>query len=293
MVTQKSRERASFVGFTFPAFLVFCVIILVPFCFGIYYSFTSWNGIDKVAQWIGIENYRKLFAPGEFMWTTLWFTTRFTFTVVVSSNLLAFLLALVLTKRIITASTLRVVYFIPNVIGGLILGFIWRFIFTQGFPALGKLTGLGFFRLAWLGTPQTGFWGLVIVYVWKTAGYLMVIYIAALMNIDTSIIEAATIDGAPPRTGLARITILLIVPAFTVCLFLMLSWSFKLFDVVFSLTRGAPFGSTETMALNIYNTAFFYNQYGFGSAKAIFFLVLVGIITYSQVVLTKRHEVEL
>jgi raffinose/stachyose/melibiose transport system permease protein len=293
LVTQKSRERASFVGFTFPAFLVFCVIILVPFCFGIYYSFTSWNGIDKVAQWIGIENYRKLFAPGEFMWTTLWFTTRFTFTVVVSSNLLAFLLALVLTKRIITARTLRVVYFIPNVIGGLILGFIWRFIFTQGFPALGKLTGLGFFRLAWLGTPQTGFWGLVIVYVWKTAGYLMVIYIAALMNIDTSIIEAATIDGAPPRTVLARITIPLIVPAFTVCLFLMLSWSFKLFDVVFSLTRGAPFGSTETMALNIYNTAFFYNQYGFGSAKAIFFFVLVGIITYSQVALTKRQEVEL
>jgi raffinose/stachyose/melibiose transport system permease protein len=293
MVTQKSRERASFVGFTLPAFLVFCVIILVPFCFGIYYSFTSWNGINKVAQWVGIQNYRKLFAPDEFMWTTLWFTARFTFTVVIISNLLAFLLALVLTKRIITASTLRVIYFIPNVIGGLILGFIWRFIFTQGFPALGKLTGLGFFRLAWLGTPQTGFWGLVIVYVWKTAGYLMVIYIAALMNIDTSIIEAATIDGAPPRTVLARITIPLIVPAFTVCLFLMLSWSFKLFDVVFSLTRGAPFGSTETMALNIYNTAFFYNQYGFGSAKAIFFFILVGIITYSQVVLTKRQEVEL
>jgi raffinose/stachyose/melibiose transport system permease protein len=293
MVTQKSRERASFVGFTLPAFLVFCVIILVPFCFGIYYSFTSWNGINKVAQWVGIQNYRKLFAPDEFMWTTLWFTARFTFTVVIISNLLAFLLALVLTKRIITASTLRVIYFIPNVIGGLILGFIWRFIFTQGFPALGKLTGLGFFRLAWLGTPQTGFWGLVIVYVWKTAGYLMVIYIAALMNIDTSIIEAATIDGAPPRTVLARITIPLIVPAFTVCLFLMLSWSFKLFDVVFSLTRGAPFGSTETMALNIYNTAFFYNQYGFGSAKAIFFFILVGIITYRQVVLTKRQEVEL
>ena len=293
MVTQKSRERASFVGFTLPAFLVFCIVVLVPFCFGIYYSFTSWNGINKIAQWVGIQNYRNLFAPDEFMWKTLWFTARFTFTVVIIANLLAFLLALVLTKRIITASTLRVIYFIPNVIGGLILGFIWRFIFTQGFPALGKLTGLGFFQLAWLGTPQTGFWGLVIVYVWKTAGYLMVIYIAALMNIDTSIIEAATIDGAPPRKILARITIPLIVPAFTVCLFLMLSWSFKLFDVVFSLTRGAPFGSTETMALNIYNTAFFYNQYGFGSAKAIFFFILVGIITYSQVVLTKRQEVEL
>jgi raffinose/stachyose/melibiose transport system permease protein len=179
------------------------------------------------------------------------------------------------------------------VIGGLILGFIWRFIFVQGFPAVGKLTGIGFFTLAWLGTPGTGFWGLVIVYIWKTAGYLMVIYIAALMNIDNSLIEAATIDGAPPRKILTRITIPLIVPAVTVCLFLMLSWSFKLFDVVFSLTQGAPYGSTETLALNIYNTAFFYNQYGFGSAKAIFFFILVGIITYTQVTLTKRREVEL
>jgi len=181
---------------------------------------------------------------------------------------------------------------LPNVIGGIILGFVWRFIFVNSFGTIGELTGIGFFELPWLGSPGTGFWGSVIVFVWQRTGYLMVIYIASLLNINEELIEAARIDGATGWQMLFRITIPLTVPAFTVCLFLVLSWTMKMFDVIFSLTSGGPFGSTETFAMNIYYEAFRYNNYGLGSAKAVLFFIVVGIISTTQVLVTKRWEVE-
>ncbi len=283
------REDVLFVG---PGFFVFLLIVASSFVFGIYYSFTEWDGVSKNAVWVGLENYRYLFTEDPAVASSAWYTIRFTLTCTVLSNLLGLFLALALTQPLRGTKIYRAIFFLPNVIGGIILGFIWRFIFGTAFGSFADLTNLGFFKLPWLGTPATGFWATVIVFVWKTAGYLMVIYIAAIVTIDESLVEAAKIDGASWWQLIRHITLPLITPAFTVCLFLMLSWSSKLFDVIFSLTQGGPYGTTEAFALNIYKEAFQYNNYGLASAKAVIFFLVVGLVTLLQVNATKRLEIE-
>lgn len=278
--------------FIAPGFIFFAGIVLISFVLGIYYSFTEWNGVDAEAIWIGLDNYREIFSGDKQVRVSAWFTTRFTVVSVVSANLLAFALALALTRALKTDNILRTVIFLPNIIGGIILGFIWRFIFVNSFSTIGELTGIGFFAAPWLGTPQTGFWGSVIVFLWQRTGYLMVIYVAALVGINEDLLEAARIDGATSVQMLRRIIIPLVIPAVTVCTFLALSWTTKMFDVIYALTQGGPFGSTETFAMNIYYEAFSSNNYGLGSAKAIIFFLVVGIISTAQVLVTKRWEVE-
>lgn len=283
------RDDLFFIG---PGFLFFAVIVLISFLMGLYYSMTEWNGVNKEALWIGFQNYVEVFSGDEQAAVAARFTAKFTLASVVIANLLAFTLALALTTAMRSANVLRTIIFLPNVIGGIILGFVWRFIFTNSVPSLGQITGIGVLQLPWLGTPQTGFWAAVIVFIWQRTGYLMVIYIAALLSIDESLLEAAKIDGATGWAALRRIIVPLTVPAITVSLFLALSWTTKMFDVIFSLTRGGPFGSTETFAMNIYFEAFSHNSYGLGSAKAIVFFVVVATISTIQVLVTKRWEVE-
>ncbi len=291
-ISKRTRTAAAYAGFVGPSIVFYIAIVLAPFLLGVYYSFTRWNGVNEHAVWVGLSNYGQIFGSDPQAWASFWFTVRFTAVTVVISNLLAFFFALALVQAVRSAKVLRTVFFLPNVIGGILLGFLWRFIFVRGFPSIGDATGIGFFNLAWLGDASTGFWGVVIVYVWKTAGYLMVIYIAALLNIDQSLLEASRIDGASGLQLLRRIIIPLVVPAITICLFLILSWSFKVFDVVFALTHGGPYRSTESFALNIYFEAFTYSRYGLGSAKAVLFFIIVGIITTLQVRLTQRWEIE-
>ncbi len=283
------RNDLLFIG---PGFVFFAGIVLISFVLGIYYSFTEWNGVDAEAVWVGTRNYVEIFQGDKQAGVSAWFTARFTVVSVVIANLLAFALALALTRSLKSANVLRTVIFLPNIIGGIILGFIWRFIFVNSFETLGQLTGIGFFALPWLGTPETGFWGSVIVFLWQRTGYLMVIYVAALVGINEDLIEAARIDGATSSQMLLRITIPLVIPAVTVCIFLALSWTTKMFDVIYALTQGGPFGSTETFAMNIYYEAFSSNNYGLGSAKAIVFFLVVGVISTAQVLITKRWEVE-
>lgn len=277
---------------TLPGFLVFLSVVLIPFFIGFGYSFTAWNGIGKHADFLGLENYKNALSDDPKAIASVFFTARFTISVVIVSNLIGFLLALGITALKRGQGPLRVVFFLPNVIGGLILGFIWRFLLINGLPAIGELLHSDLLSKPWLGDATTAFWGTVIVYVWKTTGYLMVIYIAALLSIDQNLFDAAQIDGAKALSILFRIKIPLIMPAITICLFLMLSWSFKLFDVIFSLTGGGPFSATESFALNIYNEAFLYNNYGYASAKAVIFTVLVALLTLLQVKATKSREVQ-
>lgn len=277
---------------TLPGFLVFFCVVLIPFFIGFGYSFTTWNGIGKHAAFIGLENYKKVLSDDSKAIASVFFTARFTISVVIISNLVGILLALGITALKQGQGPLRVIFFLPNVIGGLILGFIWRFLLINGLPAVGELFHSELLSNPWLGDAATAFWGTVIVYVWKTAGYLMVIYIAALLSIDQNLFDAAHIDGASTLSILFRIKLPLIMPAITICLFLMLSWAFKLFDVIFSLTGGGPFGATESFALNIYNEAFLYNNYGYASAKAVVFTVLVALLTLLQVKATKSREVQ-
>jgi raffinose/stachyose/melibiose transport system permease protein len=180
----------------------------------------------------------------------------------------------------------------PNLIGGLILGFVWQFIYVKGFASIGELTGWSIFELPWLGDARTGFWGIVIVSIWQGGGYIMVIYIAALQNVPQELIEAAKIDGANRLSTLRNITLPLIMPSVTIWLFLTISWSFKLFDTYLSLTNVGPYKSTEMLALNIYKESFTNNNLGLGSSKAIIFFVVVAAITVTQVYLTKKREVE-
>jgi raffinose/stachyose/melibiose transport system permease protein len=286
---QGIKDDVIFMG---PGFLFFTVIVLISFLMGVFYSFTEWNGVNREPIWIGIQNYIEIFQGDDQAATSAVFTAKFTAVSVVIANTLAFFLALALVQPLKSANVLRTIIFLPNVIGGIILGFVWRFIFTNSVPSLGAVTEIALFQLPWLGTPETGFWASVIVFVWQRTGYLMVIYIAALLGIDQNLIEAAHIDGASGWSILRRVILPLTVPAITISVFLALSWTTKMFDVIFSLTRGGPFGSTETFAMNIYFEAFQYNSYGLGSAKAILFFLVVATISTIQVLVTKRWEVE-
>jgi raffinose/stachyose/melibiose transport system permease protein len=288
----KLKKLLSYAAFVGPALLFFIVIQIIPFLMGIYYSFTSWNGISSSVEWVGLENYKRIFSNDQRFFDSFLFTTKFMFAAVLISNIIGFSFALILNTALKTRNLLRTAFFIPNVIGGLLLGFIWQFIFVRGFAAIGELTNISFFLKPWLGDATTAFWGIVIVFAWQISGYMMVIYIAALQGVDTSLLEAAKIDGANAFTTLRKIIIPLILPAFTICFFLTISMAFKIFDLNLSLTGGGPFNSTQSVAINIYQEAFTNNNYGIGSAKSILFFLIVAIFTTIQVMITKKKEVE-
>lgn len=281
-------QQLVFIG---PGFVFFALIIIIPFFLGMAYSLTDWDGVARNVNWVGLKNFAQVFQDEQFM-RSFWFTLKFTLVSVVLMNVLGLALALLVTMRIPWKNAFRTVFFIPHVIGGLFLGFIWQFIFTKGFATLGELTGWTFFQWPWLGTANTGFWGLVIVMTWQMAGYLMIIYIAGIVNIPGEIQEAALIDGAGFWQRFRHIMVPLIMPSVTVCFFLAISTCFKVFDVNLSLTAGGPFNSTESLALNIYHEAFSKYRYGLGIAKALIFFVVVSLITTLQVWYTKRREVE-
>ncbi|WP_064091854.1 carbohydrate ABC transporter permease [Rossellomorea aquimaris] len=288
----KYKSLLTYAAFVGPALLFFLVIQIVPFLMGVYYSFTSWNGVSSVVEWVGFENYKRIFTSDETFFNSFMFTTKFMFAAVIISNLIGFGFALLLNAALKTRNILRTVFFIPNVIGGLLLGFIWQFIFVKGFASIGNMTEIGFFKLPWLGNETTAFWGIVIVFAWQISGYMMVIYVAALQGVDNSLLEAAKMDGATNWTLLTKIIIPLILPAFTICFFLTISMAFKIFDLNISLTGGGPFNSTQSVAINIYQEAFQNNRYGLGTAKSILFFVVVAIFTTVQVMITKKKEVE-
>ncbi len=293
---QNGKTRLRRIGlslcFLGPVTIFFCLVFVIPFLSGIYYSFTEWNGVDQKAIWIGWENFVTIVTQDAQFLKSFGFTVKFTIVTLVLTNVLAFLFALALVQPLKTRNALRTAFFLPNVIGGVLLGFIWRFIFVNGFSTLGQLTGIAVLQQPWLGTPETGFWGVVLVYTWRSVGYLMIIYVANLLNIDKAQLEAAQIDGAQGFSLFRYMIFPLVMPAITVCLFLTLSWTFKSFDIVISLTQGGPFRSTETVALNIYLEAFSYGNYGVGAAKALMYFLIVGIFTLTQVNLTKKAEVE-
>ncbi|WP_105614450.1 carbohydrate ABC transporter permease [Vallitalea okinawensis] len=292
MNKKKLRYLLDEVVFIGPAFIFFLIIVIIPFIIGMYYSFTSWDGVNDNITWVGLDNFIYLFKDEGFI-NSFIFTLKFTFVSVIITNLIALLLALVLTSQIKTSKVLRTVFFTPNVISGLLLGFVWQFIFVNGFSAIGEMTDLAFFNLPWLGTASTAFWAIIIVSSWQGAGYLMVIYIAGIINIPTDLKEAAGIDGANAFQRFFKVTLPMIMSSITICLFLSISWAFKMFDLNYALTKGGPFNSTKSVALDIYLEAFQNNNYGLGTAKAFVFFIVVAGITALQVKLTKEREVEM
>lgn len=269
--------------FVLPTLLAFLIAFLIPFVLGIYLSFTEFTTVTN-AKFIGFTNYITAFKGDSGFLNSLWFTLKVAVTSVISINLFAFLLALLLTRNILGTKFFRTVFFMPNLIGGIVLGYIWQLIIN------GVLLRFGYSITS---KPIFGFLGLIVLMNWQMIGYMMIIYIAGISNIPTDIAEAAKVDGAGGLTTLFKITIPSVMPSVTICLFLTITNSFKLFDQNLALTAGAPSGKTRMLALDIYETFYGTNGYeGVGQAKAVIFFLLVAAIALTQLVLTRRKEVE-
>ena len=288
---QKTLKRY-FPIFVLPTLIAFSFAFIIPFVMGVYLSFCKFKTITN-AQFVGLDNYIKIFADKDFV-NAFGFTLKFSVVSIVTINVFAFILALALTRKIKGTNLFRTVFFMPNLIGGIILGYIWQ----QMINAV-----LLKYETTLVSNPTYGFWGLVILMNWQMIGYMMIIYVAGLQNVPTDLIEAAQIDGATSLQTLFKVKIPMVMPSITICLFLTVSNSFKLFDQNLALTGGAPGivsqGSgtmvyqTEMMALNIYNT-FYANQNsrGVGQAEGVIFFVIVVIIALVQLYFTRRKEVQ-
>ncbi|OBR62803.1 ABC transporter permease [Paenibacillus oryzae] len=289
----KWKNKAWFVLFTVPLLLVFTTVVIIPFIIGIVYSFIKWDGIAANAkQFVGFSNYVQVFQDDRFMHSA-WITIQFTLMALVLVNVAGLGLSLLVTSKLKSSNLARTLFFMPNLIGGLILGYIWKFIFTDAFKYIGENVGAENIFFNWLLNPQYALYAIVVVFAWQMAGYTMIIYIAGLQGIPDDLMEAAQVDGAGPWHRLTKIVFPLLMPSFTICLFLTLSGAFKIFDVNLSLTGGGPVNSTEMFAMNIFNEIFGYSRYGIGQAKAIIFFVVVAAITLVQVYITKKREVQM
>lgn len=278
---QKSLKRY-FPVFVFPTLAAFTIGFFIPFVMGIYLSFCKFTTVTD-ARFIGLGNYLKVFADRTFL-HSLWYTVAFTVVSVALINVLAFAVAMLLTKGIKGTNLFRTVFFMPNLIGGIVLGYIWQLL----------LNGiLAQYQKTLTYNSAYGFWGLVILMCWQQIGYMMIIYISGIQNIPGELIEAAKIDGATSGQILKNVTIPMVMPSITICTFLTLTNGFKLFDQNLALTNGEPSNMSELLALNIYNT--FYGRTGFegvGQAKAVVFFILVALIAVGQNYLTRSKEVQ-
>lgn len=278
---QKTLKRY-FPIFVLPTLIAFSFAFIIPFVMGVYLSFCKFKTITN-AQFVGLENYIKIFADKDFV-NAFGFTLKFSVVSIITINVFAFILALALTRKIKGTNLFRTVFFMPNLIGGIILGYIWQ----QKINAV-----LLKYETTLVANPTYGFWGLVILMNWQMIGYMMIIYVAGLQNVPTDLIEAAQIDGATSLQTLFKVKIPMVMPSITICLFLTVSNSFKLFDQNLALTAGAPSKKTAMLALDIYNTFYGRNGYeGVGQAKAVLFFIVVAVIALGQLVLTRRKEVE-
>ena len=296
------RNTPLFFLFLLPAIFAFVMVIVIPFFMGIYYSFTNWNAITGTAvEWVGLRNFIAIMKDITFLHSFLITVVYAVFNIIVL-NVAAFFLALLVTSNIKYTGIYRSGFFLPNLIGGIILGYIWQFIFNNAIPSFGAAIGLTWFKEnLFLAHPYFALLAIIIVGTWQYAGYIMMIYVAAIQTIPVSLTEAAEIDGANYLQRLRHITFPLVAPAFTVSMFLTLINSFKQFDVNYALTAGGPSGmfmgkalmTNEFLALNIYQTAFAYRQLAQGQAKAIVFFVVLAAISLIQVRANKKREIEM
>jgi len=290
--TLKYHRRIIYIIFLFPLLFTFAVTVIIPLCLGIYYSFTDWTGI-QFTKFVGFENYTTMFSDPQFIWSIL-ITFIFVVLNMILVNVIAFLLALLCTNGIKGDGFFRAAYFLPNLIGGIVLGYIWQFVFNN---VLINIT-----KTSMLVQTKTAMIAIIVVYIWQYAGYIMLIYITGLTQIPGDVLEAAQIDGANPSQTLFQIKIPMIASTFTICTFLTLTSAFKQFDVNLALTGGtgsAQFmgkyltSGTQMLALNIYNTAVSKNNYALGQAKAVLFFIILACVSLIQVRISNSREVEL
>ena len=271
--------------FTFPLMLTFTIVVIVPFAIGIGLSFVEWDGLAKHSMtFVGFENYIRVFSDARFL-LSAGRTTIFTLISVLSVNVVGLIFALLVTTKLKTANIARTMLFVPYLIGGLILGYIWKSVFSEFFLSIDWGN--------WLTDKTKAMAAMIIVTTWQMAGYVMIVYITGIMAIPDDVLEAAAVDGAGFMQTLFKVKFPLLMPSFTICLFLTLSNCFKIYDVNIALTGAGPNYQSEMFSLNIYNEIFDLSNFGYGQAKAIIFFLIIAIITMFQVKITKSREVSL
>ena len=288
--TKRVRALTSFAQFALIPLAIFTIVLVVPFFRGIFFTFTDWDGFD-FTSFVGFDNYAEALGDETF-WAALSMTLGYVVASLVLVNVVAFGLALLVTLPLRGVNGLRTFFFIPNLIGGVILGLIWQFIFGQALPTLSEQFALPFFADNWLLDTTSAFWAMVIVTVWQMSGYMMIIYVTGLMSIEKDVLEAALIDGSTGWRTLVMIKMPLMAQAFTISLFLTVRNAFMAYDVNLSLTGGGPYRTTELISMHVFNEAFGFGFFDTGQSKAVLMFLVVAVVALIQVVLSKRAEVQ-
>lgn len=287
-MSYKVRQFLLFGGVTT---FVFGAVVIVPFIYGLYLTFTSWDGVSKQKPFVALANYAATFADTAY-WQALGRTLIYSVIAVILVNVIAFLLAYMLTSGVKGQNFFRAGFFVPNLIGGIVLGYVWKFVFNRAFVAVGEKLHIGALSNSWLATTNGALMCLVIVSVWQYAGYMMLIYVAGFMSVSEDVLEAARIDGCTGTQTLVHISVPLMASSFVQCLFLTITRCFMVYDVNLSLTNGEPFNSSVLAAMHVYNQAFTYKNYGTGQAEAVVLFIVCAVVGVLQVSIGKKAEVE-
>ena len=286
-MSYKCKQFLMFAGVTTA---VFVAVVIVPFIYGIYLTLTSWDGVSKEKPFVGLANYVATFADGAY-WQAMGRTFLYSVIAVVLVNVVAFVLAFLVTSGVKGQNFFRAGFFTPNLIGGIVLGYIWKFVFNRAFVALGTSLSIGPLSSSWLATTGGAMLCLIIVSVWQYAGYMMLIYVAGFMSVSSDVLEAASIDGCTDVQTIWYISVPLMVSSFVQCLFLTITRCFMVYDVNLSLTNGEPFNSSVMGAMHVYNQAFTYKNYGTGQAEALILFIICAVVGVLQVYVGKKAEV--
>lgn len=287
------KQVGELIAFVFPALVFYALFMLVPVFGAVWYGMTNWNGLNRNYKFIGLANYIEALNDDPAFLNSLWTTLKYVVFMVVLRNLFAIVLAIFIESRKQVRTFFRTILFMPNMISMIIGGFIWMFVFTRVLSYIAEHSVFKFLDQSWIGDPNYSFIAILIAALWGGVGYLMVIYIAALQNVPKHMTESAIIDGAGNFQVFRHITLPMIMPAVTICIFIALNNSFQVFDVVYSLTGGGPGRQTQVIALNVYEEAFSGSyRYGYGSAKAMILFFIIAVVTMIQLLIMKRREVE-
>ena len=269
---------------------LFLCVVIVPFLYGLYLTFTSWDGVSRAKPFVGFQNFVSAFQDTAY-WQAMGRTVIYSVFAVVLINIVAFALAYLVTSGVKGQNFFRAGFFVPNLIGGIVLGYVWKFVFNRAFVAIGNAI-TGGTTASLLSTPNGAMFCLILVSVWQYAGYMMLIYVAGFMSVSKDVQEASLIDGCTPGQAMKNVTIPLMRSSFVQCIFLSITRCFVVYDVNLSLTKGEPFGSSVLAAMHVYNQAFTYKNYGLGQAEAVILFAVCAIVGVTQVMVGKKGEVE-
>ena len=286
-LSYKVKQYLMFAG---PGTVLFFAVVIVPFLYGLYLTFTSWDGVSLSKPFVGFQNFADAFKDTTY-WQAMGRTVIYSIFAVILINIVAFGLAYLLTSGVKGQNFFRAGFFVPNLIGGIVLGYVWQFVFNRAFVAIGKALGNAG-AVSLLSTPNGAMFCLILVSVWQYAGYMMLIYVAGFMSVSNDVKEAAMIDGCTPSQAMWNVTVPLMRSSFVQCIFLSITRCFVVYDVNLSLTKGEPFGSSVMAAMHVYNQAFTYKNYGLGQAEAVILFLVCAIVGVTQVMIGKKGEVE-